>query len=109
VAKKDTFKMNILEKKVRELLGYFSIDEYTEKEVAPHIAKISLKMNHLYFDLGMKNRIEMGKYMKTHFPKLADKKPSNKFWKKFIYDTIGEVAPSCSTCKDKINCFSCES
>ncbi|HHS93281.1 MAG TPA: hypothetical protein ENK82_08030, partial [Campylobacterales bacterium] len=44
-----------------------------------------------------------------HFPNLAKKKPKNKLWKKFIYDSIGEVAPSCAECRDNIHCFACNS
>jgi len=76
--------------------------------IAPHVAQVSLQENHLYEDLGFKSRIEMGRYMQEHFPTLADIKPKDKLWKKFIYDSIGEVAPACETCKDQINCFSCK-
>jgi len=100
-------KKKILEKKVTELLKEHGKNSYAKEDLAPHIARISLMMNHLYQDLGMRNRFEMGKFMKEHFPALASKKPQNKLWKKFIYDSIGEIAPACATCKDQINCFSC--
>jgi nitrogen fixation protein NifQ len=64
-------------------------------------------MNHLYQDLGFKSRIEMGRYMKKYFPKLAELKPADKLWKKFIYDLIDETAPACVECKDQISCFAC--
>lgn len=63
---------------------------------------MSLKRNHLYQDLGFKSRVEMGKYMKCHFPKLAERKPLDKLWKKFIYDSIGRIAPACFTSKTKV-------
>jgi len=94
-----------LEIKVRELLIKHANTQYAKEEMAPHIARVSLMMNHLFQDLGFKNRFEMGIFMKRHFPTLAEKKPKEKLWKKFIYDTIGEVAPSCSECKDQVYCF----
>lgn len=97
----------VLEKKVTELLKDHANSIYARDDLAPHIARISLMMNHLYQDLGMRNRFEMGKFMKDNFPRLAQKKPKDKLWKKFIYDSIGEVAPSCATCKDQVNCFAC--
>lgn len=96
-----------LEKKVTKFLQSYSIDEHSKNEVAPYLARVSLMMNHLYEDLGFKNRIEMGRFMKTHFPSLAAIKPEDKLWKKFIYDSIDEVAPACATCKDQVNCFTC--
>lgn len=103
-----TTPLEVLEKKVRELLQYHAKDEYSRNEVAPHVAKVSLQMNHLYEDLGFKNRAEMGSFMKEHFPTLAKQKPSDKLWKKYIYDLINEIAPACATCYDQINCFACK-
>ncbi|MCH9739590.1 MAG: nitrogen fixation protein NifQ [Epsilonproteobacteria bacterium] len=103
-------KQQLLEKieaKVTLFLQVHAKDEYAKWEIAPHVAKTSLMMGHLYSDLGLRNRFEMGRYMKEHFPSLARKKPKDKLWKKFIYDSVGEVAPACATCKDSINCFAC--
>lgn len=94
-----------LEVKVRDLLQNYAKDSYAKDEMAPHVARVSLMMNHLYQDLGFKNRFEMGVFMKRHFPLLSQKKPKDKLWKKFIYDSIDEVAPACKECKDQINCF----
>ncbi len=101
-------KKKILEKKVTKLLKEHAKNSYAKDDLAPHIARISLMMNHLYQDLGMRNRFEMGKFMKDNFPTLASKKPQDELWKKFIYDSIGEVAPACATCKDQVNCFACK-
>ncbi len=92
---------------VVELLSSYAVDEYAKDTIAPLVAEKSLLKNHLYQDLGLNNRIEMGKFMKKHFPTLASKKPKDKLWKKFIYDEIGEIAPACASCDDQINCFSC--
>ncbi len=96
-----------LEAKVTLFLQRFAKDDRSKHQMAPLIAKASLMSNHLYEDLGFANRIEMGRFMKEHFPTLATQKPSDKLWKKYIYDSIGEIAPACATCHDQINCFGC--
>mgnify|MGYP003586052535 CR=1 FL=1 len=102
------FEYQILEEKVIDLLQKYAKDQYTIEKVAPHVAKTSLLPNHLYQDLGFRSRVEMGCFMKEHFPKLSELKPKDKLWKKFIYDSIDEIAPACKECKDQINCFSCK-
>lgn len=97
-----------MEKAVVELLQTYAKNRYSKYVIAPHVAAMSLKKNHLYEDMGFKNRVQMGKYMKCHFPKLSEMKPLDKLWKKFIYDSIGKVAPACATCKDQSNCFACQ-
>ncbi len=97
----------LLEAKVTKLLQQYAVDAQTREKLAPHIAKTSLMSGHLYEDLGLRTRFEMGQMMKKHFPKLAQMKPADILWKKFIYDSVGEVAPACASCKDQVNCFSC--
>lgn len=97
--------LEILEKKVTILLQEYAKDQNAQDTVAPHIAKVSLLQNHLYEDLGFANRKEMSDYMQRHFPVLSRQKPVDKLWKKYIYDSIGEVAPACATCSDQNNCF----
>jgi nitrogen fixation protein NifQ len=98
---------DVLEAKITNLLQHFAKDEHAKLEVAPHLAKVSLEMNHLYEDLGFKNRIEMGRYMKEHFPALCEIKPVDTLWKKYMYDLINETAPACAECKDQETCFAC--
>lgn len=105
IASKD---LKLLEEKVTTLLQGFAKDEHVRDTIAPHVAKVSLEMNHLYQDLGFKSRVEMGRFMKEHFPTLAEQKPADKLWKKFIYEQINETAPACADCKDQINCFVCK-
>jgi len=97
-----------LEREVMIFLQSYAKNRYSKYVIAPHIAAMSLQMNHLYEAMGFKNRVQMGKYMKCHFPELATKKPVDKLWKKFIYDSISRVAPFCFSCKDNSNCFACE-
>jgi len=96
-----------LEREVVVFLQGYAKNRYSKYVIAPHIAAMSMKMNHLYEAMGFKNRVQMGKYMKCHFPKLAELRPPDKLWKKFIYDSIDRVAPACFTCKDNSNCFTC--
>lgn len=98
----------ILEAKVTNLLQFFAKDDYSKNTIAPRIAKVSLAMNHLYEDLGFANRIEMGRYMQEHFPKLCKIKPKDTLWKKYLYDLILETAPACAECNDQETCFSCK-
>ncbi len=92
---------------VRELLAAHAINGHAKYILAPHVAKVSLEMNHLYEDLGFKSRSEMGRFMSKNFPTLAAQKPKEKLWKKFLYDEIGAVAPACATCNDQLTCFTC--
>jgi len=100
--------IEVLEAKVTEFLQSYAKNEYAKNQMAPLVAKTSLMPNHLYEDLGFDNRIMMGKFMKEYFPLLASIKPKDKLWKKYIYDSIGEVAPACATCSDQVNCFVCK-
>jgi nitrogen fixation protein NifQ len=100
--------IEILEEKITAYLQSYAKDSYAFETIAPLVAQKSLLDNHLYQDLGFANRIAMGTFMKLHFPTLAQQKPKDKLWKKYIYDSIGEVAPACATCSDQINCFVCK-
>lgn len=104
----NTAPLDVLELKITNLLKCYAKDEYAKNKIAPHLAKVSLMMNHLYYDLGFENRIQMGKYMKEHFPSLCSKKPTEKLWKKYLYEMIDETAPACEKCSDQINCFVCK-
>jgi len=97
-----------LAQKVTQFLQLYAKDDYAKNSVAPLVATTSLLKNHLYQDLGFKNRVEMGRFMSLHFPKLDALKPKEKLWKKFIYDSIDEIAPACETCDTKESCFGCQ-
>lgn len=95
-------------KEVKQLLVKHAVDEEAKIVLAPMIARYSLMMNHLYEDLGLQSRTEMGKFMKQNFPTLAAQKPKEKLWKKYLYDCVGKVAPACATCDDQLTCFACQ-
>ena len=98
---------NRLRHEIESYLKKYAIDDETRYVIAPQTARKSLDMNHLYQDLGFKSRVQMGAFMAKHFPRLAELKPKDKLWKKFLYDAIGEVAPACATCDDQEHCFAC--
>lgn len=98
----------IMENEVLNLLQRNANDENAKNILAPWIAKTSLRMGHLYSDLGLISRKEMNRFMTNNFSSLAKLKPDNVRWKKFLYDSIGKTAPACATCKDITNCFKCE-
>lgn len=96
-----------LYEKVLTLLESHAANTYAAFTIAPMVAEYSLKMNHLYEDLGFESRTQMGKFMQHHFPTLSEMKPKEKLWKKFLYDSIGEIAPACIECDDQLTCFAC--
>ena len=96
-----------IEATVTIFLQGYAKNRYSKYVIAPHVAAMSMRERHLYEDMGFKNRVQMGKYMKCHFPKLFELKPADKLWKKFIYDSLDLVAAACFTCKDQTNCFAC--
>jgi nitrogen fixation protein NifQ len=97
-----------LEKLICELLQKHAVGIMACDEIAPYIAKKSLEINHLYEAMGFDARAVMAVYMHQHFPTLASKKPDNMRWKKFLYDSIGAVAPACVGCPDAEDCFRAE-
>lgn len=96
-----------MQQEILFLLQTHANSEHAKNTLAPWIASTSIQMGHLYSDLGFENREIMGKFMTKNFPSLAIKKPSDIRWKKFLYDSIGKVAPACSKCLDISNCFNC--
>lgn len=100
-------KIQNMQEEILYLLQIHSNSDFAKYILAPWIAKTSTQMGHLYSDLGLESREVMGKFMTTHFPALAMKKPNDIRWKKFLYDSIGKVAPACSKCLDISNCFNC--
>ncbi|MDR3345632.1 MAG: nitrogen fixation protein NifQ [Campylobacteraceae bacterium] len=84
-----------MEYDVKVFLQKYAKNAYSKYKIAPLVAKRSLEMNHLYRAMGFENRIRMGRFMKLHFPLLFEMRPPDKLWKKFIYDSVGLIAPFC--------------
>ena len=80
------------------------------------MARRASRTNHLWQDLGLENRGELGALMKTHFGSLARRNRNDMKWKKFFFRMICSdanfslcTAPSCKECNDFDNCFGDES
>jgi nitrogen fixation protein NifQ len=87
-----------------------------EKKLAMIVARRAQQPNHLWQDLGLRNRRELSWLMSRHFEPLANKNVHDMKWKKFLYRVICRdasfslcSAPSCSECDDFDACFGDES
>lgn len=87
-----------------------------ETRLAAMIARRALRPNHLWQDLGLRDRRELSQLMARHFEPLARRNLRDMKWKKFLYRTICRdegytlcTAPSCSECDDFDVCFGEES
>ena len=81
-------------------------------EVAGLVALACLGDNHLWQDLQLANRGELGVLLRRWFPALAAKNTGDMKWKKFFYKQLCERAeihacraPSCAVCSDHAQCF----
>lgn len=81
--------------------------------LAGMLARRCQRPNHLWQDLGLRNRGELSALMTLHFAPLASRNRSDMKWKKFFFRTICRdddyalcTAPSCGECSDFDNCFS---
>jgi nitrogen fixation protein NifQ len=84
--------------------------------LAAMIARRAQSPNHLWQDLGLRNRGELSALMARHFRLLSASNTGDMKWKKFLYRMICRdagyslcTAPSCSECTDFENCFGDES
>jgi len=96
------------QKKIINLLESYAANKEADKWISVLISEKCFDMGHLYRDMGFDSRVEMNAFMTKHYPSLAAKRPADVRWKKFLFDTIGEIAPACWQCKDSNNCFKCD-
>ena len=68
--------------------------------------------NHLWQDMGLKNRGELGRLMERYFLPLKQRNTQDMKWKKFLYKTICRdegygicSAPTCGECDEYHDCF----
>jgi nitrogen fixation protein NifQ len=83
-----------------------------ERALAYLVARRCQRPNHLWQDLGLRNRRELSWLMERHFPALAQKNKQDMKWKKFLYRVICRdegfsicTAPTCSECTDFDHCY----
>jgi len=101
------------ERCLRELLMRSSSEgSVLEEALACLVARRCQRPNHLWQDLGLRNRRELSWLMERHFSALARKNSQDMKWKKFLYRVICRdggfsicTAPSCSECNDFDHCF----
>lgn len=98
------------------LLGQRSTEGDTGRWLAAMIARRVMEPNHLWADLGLRNRGELSRLLKRHFWPLARRNVNNMRWKRFFYRTLCEdeglilcTTPVCTECKDFNHCFGDES
>ncbi len=105
------------ERSLRELLTRFSTHGSPfEQHLAALVARRAMRPNHLWQDLGLRNRGELSELMHRHFASLARRNVNDMKWKKFLYRMICRdegfrlcTAPSCAECGDFAVCFGDES
>lgn len=98
------------------LLAQRSTEGDRGRWLAAMIARRVMEPNHLWADLGLRDRGELSRLLNRHFAPLARRNVNNMRWKRFFYRTICEdeglilcTTPVCTDCKDFNHCFGDES
>lgn len=98
------------------LLAHRSHDGPAGRWLAAMVARRAMEPNHLWEDLGLRDRSELSRLLNRHFATLATRNTKNMRWKRFFYrmlcDDDGLVmcsTPVCSHCGDFDLCFGDES
>lgn len=88
----------------------------TGRWLASMVARRSIEPNHLWEDLGLRNRGELSRLLMRHFAPLASRNVRNMRWKRFFYRMLCEddgfvmcTTPVCTNCSDFQLCFGDES
>lgn len=97
---------------VRLLLGHRSLGVEEEEWAAWMVAGACARPDHLWQDLGLRDRSDVSALMETFFQPLAARNVRNMKWKKFLYREMcaaegGFVctSPICDVCVDYFRCF----
>ena len=97
------------------LIGHLVPGSEKGRWLAAMIARRALEPNHLWEDLGLRNRGELTRLMARHFASLAARNDKNMRWKRFIYRLMCEndgfvmcATPVCTNCADYNSCFGAE-
>lgn len=102
---------------VRDLLmAQRSSDGDVGRWLAAMVARRSMEPNHLWEDLGLRERPELTRLLMRHFAPLAMRNTNNMKWKRFFYRMLCEddgfvmcTTPVCTQCNDFALCFGDES
>ncbi|MCO8144013.1 nitrogen fixation protein NifQ [Rhodovulum tesquicola] len=103
----------IEETSVRDLLlAHASGASPLEHPLAAMIARRAMEPDHLWQDLGLRDRGELTALLDRHFAPLARQNTANMKWKRFFYRKLCEeegfvlcTAPVCTACTDFETCF----
>ena len=94
------------------LLEHASHPGVLARHLACAIAVASMGPNHLWEDLGLRDRDQLNALMQEHFTALRQRNAHNMRWKKFLYRLLCERAdilicksPHCAQCDDQPQCF----
>lgn len=98
------------------LLAQRSSEGDAGRWLAAMIARRSMEPNHLWEDLGLRDRSELTRLLVRHFGPIATRNTRNMRWKRFFYRMLCEddgfvmcTTPVCTQCKDFALCFGEES
>jgi nitrogen fixation protein NifQ len=98
------------------LLGQRSSAGDAGRWLAAMIARRAVEPNHLWEDLGLRDRSELSRLLTRHFGPLAIRNTRNMRWKRFFYRMLCEddgmvmcTTPVCTQCNDFQLCFGDES
>ncbi|MER9638556.1 nitrogen fixation protein NifQ [Mesorhizobium sp. M0228] len=94
------------------LLAHARPGDPASARFAKIIARRAMHNDHLWQDLGLFNRTDLGRLLASHFPRLAAGNTQHMKWKKYFYRKLCEAegfslcsAPSCRECNDFESCF----
>lgn len=84
--------------------------------LAAMVARRAIEPNHLWEDLGLRDRSELSRLLLRHFAPMAARNTANMRWKRFFYRMLCEqdgfvmcATPVCTNCNDFSVCFGDES
>ncbi len=94
------------------LLAQRSTEGDVGRWLAAMIARRAMEPNHLWEDLGLRERAELSRLLSRHFAPLAARNIRNMRWKRFFYRMLCEddgfvmcTTPVCTQCNDFDLCF----
>ncbi|MGT2439363.1 nitrogen fixation protein NifQ [Bradyrhizobium betae] len=94
------------------LLTQRSTDGEIGRWLAAMVARRAMEPNHLWEDLGLRERLELSRLLTRHFAPLAARNTRNMRWKRFFYRMLCEddgfvmcTTPICTQCSDFDLCF----
>jgi nitrogen fixation protein NifQ len=98
------------------LLAHRTYDAEDSRWLAAMIARRAMEANHLWEDLGLRERTELSRLLSRHFAPIAGRNTKNMRWKRFFYRVLCESdgfvmcsTPVCTDCRDFDLCFGEES